>query len=159
MRGVGTDIGMIHFVGIGGIGMSGIAEVMHNLGYAVQGRDIAGHRRSLGRCRKIADDSGLDRADPAIRADPGKHLADTGGKHLADTGGKRGTLIAERSRIVDDEYKVDILWCLLRQGSGGRRCDDGCRSQKLFSHNINLPPGCAACHNVLLTISKKLDLG
>ena len=31
MKGVGTDIGVIHFVGIGGIGMSGIAEVMHNL--------------------------------------------------------------------------------------------------------------------------------
>ena len=36
-----TDIGTIHFVGIGGIGMSGIAEVMHNLGYRVQGSDIA----------------------------------------------------------------------------------------------------------------------
>jgi UDP-N-acetylmuramate--alanine ligase len=41
MRGVPTDIGIVHFVGIGGIGMSGIAEVMHNLGYQVQGSDIA----------------------------------------------------------------------------------------------------------------------
>jgi UDP-N-acetylmuramate--alanine ligase len=41
MRGVGTDIGTIHFVGIGGIGMSGIAEVMHILGYRVQGSDVA----------------------------------------------------------------------------------------------------------------------
>ena len=41
MKGVGTDIGTIHFVGIGGIGMSGIAEVMHNLGYTVQGSDMA----------------------------------------------------------------------------------------------------------------------
>ena len=41
MRGVGTDIGTIHFVGIGGIGMSGIAEVMHILGYQVQGSDLA----------------------------------------------------------------------------------------------------------------------
>ncbi|MGQ0559424.1 MAG: UDP-N-acetylmuramate--L-alanine ligase, partial [Sphingosinicella sp.] len=41
MRGVATDIGTIHFVGIGGIGMSGIAEVMHILGYRVQGSDIA----------------------------------------------------------------------------------------------------------------------
>ena len=41
MKAVGTDIGTIHFVGIGGIGMSGIAEVMHNLGYSVQGSDIA----------------------------------------------------------------------------------------------------------------------
>ncbi|KQN09895.1 UDP-N-acetylmuramate--alanine ligase [Sphingobium sp. Leaf26] len=41
MKGVGTDIGTIHFIGIGGIGMSGIAEVMHNLGYSVQGSDVA----------------------------------------------------------------------------------------------------------------------
>ena len=33
------DIGPIHFIGIGGIGMSGIAEVLINLGYAVQGSD------------------------------------------------------------------------------------------------------------------------
>jgi UDP-N-acetylmuramate--alanine ligase len=32
-------IGLIHFVGIGGIGMSGIAEVLHNLGHKVQGSD------------------------------------------------------------------------------------------------------------------------
>ena len=34
-------VGAIHFVGIGGIGMSGIAEVMHNLGYEVRGSDIS----------------------------------------------------------------------------------------------------------------------
>jgi UDP-N-acetylmuramate--alanine ligase len=36
---VPLDIGAIHFIGIGGIGMSGIAEIMHNLGYRVQGSD------------------------------------------------------------------------------------------------------------------------
>lgn len=36
-----SDVGVIHFVGIGGIGMSGIAEVLHNLGYEVQGSDTA----------------------------------------------------------------------------------------------------------------------
>ena len=35
------NIGLVHFVGIGGIGMSGIAEVLHNLGYRVQGSDIS----------------------------------------------------------------------------------------------------------------------
>src|SRR5690606_38575713 len=40
-RGVAPyQVGPIHFVGIGGIGMSGIAEVMLNLGYSVQGSDI-----------------------------------------------------------------------------------------------------------------------
>jgi UDP-N-acetylmuramate--alanine ligase len=41
MKAFGTDVGTIHFVGIGGIGMSGIAEVMHQLGYKVQGSDVA----------------------------------------------------------------------------------------------------------------------
>ncbi len=35
------DIGTIHFIGIGGIGMSGIAEILHNLGYKVQGSDAS----------------------------------------------------------------------------------------------------------------------
>ena len=35
------DIGPIHFIGIGGIGMSGIAEVLANLGYTVRGSDVA----------------------------------------------------------------------------------------------------------------------
>ncbi len=35
------DIGPVHFVGIGGIGMSGIAEVLANLGYTVRGSDVA----------------------------------------------------------------------------------------------------------------------
>ena len=41
MRPAPLDMGVIHFVGIGGIGMSGIAEVMLNLGYSVQGSDAA----------------------------------------------------------------------------------------------------------------------
>jgi len=35
------ELGPIHFVGIGGIGMSGIAEVLLNLGYEVQGSDAS----------------------------------------------------------------------------------------------------------------------
>ena len=34
------NLGPIHFIGIGGIGMSGIAEILVNLGYSVQGSDI-----------------------------------------------------------------------------------------------------------------------
>jgi len=41
MRALPLGIGTIHFTGIGGIGMSGIAEVLHTLGYAVQGSDIS----------------------------------------------------------------------------------------------------------------------
>lgn len=42
----------IHFVGIGGIGMSGIAEVLHNLGYVVSGSDIA-ENANVDRLRKL----------------------------------------------------------------------------------------------------------
>src|SRR5690606_26894490 len=41
MRTLPLDMGLVHFVGIGGIGMSGIAEVMHTLGYQVQGSDLS----------------------------------------------------------------------------------------------------------------------
>lgn len=37
----------IHFVGIGGIGMSGIAEILHNLGYKVQGSDISTNNNTI----------------------------------------------------------------------------------------------------------------
>ena len=40
MKALPLHIGKIHFVGIGGIGMSGIAEILHNLGYGVQGSDL-----------------------------------------------------------------------------------------------------------------------
>ena len=41
MRTLPLSVGTIHFVGSGGIGMSGIAEVLHNLGYRIQGSDVA----------------------------------------------------------------------------------------------------------------------
>ncbi len=44
------ELGPIHFVGIGGIGMSGIAEVLANLGYKVQGSDAA-EGGNIGRLR------------------------------------------------------------------------------------------------------------
>lgn len=50
MRAMPLSIGTIHFVGIGGIGMSGIAEVLHNLGYSVQGSDI-GENANVARLR------------------------------------------------------------------------------------------------------------
>ena len=52
MKFLPLDLGTIHFVGIGGIGMSGIAEVMHNLGYRVQGSDIASNA-NVGRLQSL----------------------------------------------------------------------------------------------------------
>ncbi|MEM6711060.1 MAG: UDP-N-acetylmuramate--L-alanine ligase [Pseudomonadota bacterium] len=45
-----NELGPVHFVGIGGIGMSGIAEVLTNLGYTVQGSDIS-ENPNVGRLR------------------------------------------------------------------------------------------------------------
>ena len=81
-----TDIGPIHFVGIGGIGMSGIAEVMVNLGYRVQGSDVAesanvqrlrdkgiairiGHdAANLGEASVVVVSSAIRRDNPELRA-------------------------------------------------------------------------------------------
>lgn len=41
------EIGPVHFVGIGGIGMSGIAEILHSQGYKVRGSDMAGNPNVL----------------------------------------------------------------------------------------------------------------
>ena len=49
------NIGPVHFVGIGGIGMSGIAEILHNQGYVVRGSDA---RRSAN--VKRLRDMGID---------------------------------------------------------------------------------------------------
>ncbi|MEO5336962.1 MAG: UDP-N-acetylmuramate--L-alanine ligase [Magnetospirillum sp. WYHS-4] len=84
MRALPLNIGTIHFVGIGGIGMSGIAEVLHNLGYAVQGTDIAdnanvkrlggmgikvmvGHgAENLGEARVVVTSSAVKRDNPEV---------------------------------------------------------------------------------------------
>ena len=42
----------IHFIGIGGIGMSGLAQVMHRMGFNVQGSDLS-NSRNVERCRRI----------------------------------------------------------------------------------------------------------
>src|ERR1700742_2201429 len=51
-RNMPLDVGMLHFIGIGGIGMSGIAEIMHNLGYQVQGSDAV-ENTNVKRLRKM----------------------------------------------------------------------------------------------------------
>ncbi|PXA88268.1 UDP-N-acetylmuramate--L-alanine ligase [Nostoc sp. 3335mG] len=86
MKGVATDIGTIHFVGIGGIGMSGIAEVMHNLGYQVQGSDVSegyvieglrkrgiaiaiGHAaENLGEAAVVVTSTAIKRGNPEVEA-------------------------------------------------------------------------------------------
>ncbi len=56
-------VGKVHFVGIGGIGMSGIAEVLLNLGYRVSGSDLTESETTL-RLRTLGAEVGLGH-DPA----------------------------------------------------------------------------------------------
>ena len=48
-----NKIGLIHFIGIGGIGMSGIAEVLINLGFKVSGSDLSDNANTL-RLKKLS---------------------------------------------------------------------------------------------------------
>ena len=57
-----VEIGPIHFIGIGGIGMSGIAEILINQGYSVQGSDlrkteITSRLEEMGACINVGHDS------------------------------------------------------------------------------------------------------
>jgi UDP-N-acetylmuramate--alanine ligase len=79
-------IGLVHFIGIGGIGMSGIAEVLHNLGYRVQGSDQAeganvqrlrekgiecfvGHRaENLGDAEVVVVSTAIKKSNPELMA-------------------------------------------------------------------------------------------
>ena len=69
MRALPLDIGLIHFVGIGGIGMSGIAEVLHNLGYKVQGSDLADGANTR-RLRRSRHQGRISAIAPTISATP-----------------------------------------------------------------------------------------
>ena len=52
MTALPLTIGTIHFIGIGGIGMSGIAEILFSLGYQIQGSDIK-ENNNVKRLRKL----------------------------------------------------------------------------------------------------------
>ena len=85
-------VGPIHFVGIGGIGMSGIAEILSNLGYTVQGSDIGdsanvqrlrrqgvtvaiGHAaKNLGKARVVVVSTAIQPDNPELLAARAKRL-------------------------------------------------------------------------------------
>ncbi len=48
-----TTNDQVHFIGIGGIGMSGIAEIMHNIGFKVQGSDPSRNNKNIKRLQKL----------------------------------------------------------------------------------------------------------
>ncbi len=114
-----VNIGILHFVGIGGIGMSGIAEVMHNFGYRVQGSDIGENAnvarlRSLGikimigqSAENLADAWGIV-CSSAIRPDNAEIVAARAAKMPVI---RRAEMLAELMRLK---------WCVSIAGTHGK---------------------------------------
>jgi UDP-N-acetylmuramate--alanine ligase len=101
------DIGPVHFIGIGGIGMSGIAEVLVNLGYAVQGSDQAenanvkrlrdkGARIAIGQAAENLADAGVVVVSSAIKRD-NPELAAARAQRLPVV--RRAEMLAELMRL------------------------------------------------------------
>jgi UDP-N-acetylmuramate--alanine ligase len=100
-------VGIVHFVGIGGIGMSGIAEVMHNLGYQVRGSDISegpniqrlrdkgievvvGHRaENVDGAKAVVISTAIRRDNPEVAAARARHIPVV----------KRADMLAELMRL------------------------------------------------------------
>ncbi|WP_025884739.1 UDP-N-acetylmuramate--L-alanine ligase [Asaia prunellae] len=106
MRALPLSIGTIHFVGIGGIGMSGIAEVLHMLGYKVQGSDISESANVL-RLRKLGitvaighDESNLGEAQVVVTSTAVKK--------------DNPEVVAARARLIPVVRRAEMLAELMR---------------------------------------------
>lgn len=106
MRALPLNLGLIHFVGIGGIGMSGIAEVLHMLGYKVQGSDIA-ENANVKRLRKSG-----------IHVHIGHEEANLGEARVVvvSTAVKRDNpeVVAARARLIPVVRRAEMLAELMR---------------------------------------------
>ena len=102
-----SKIGPIHFIGIGGIGMSGIAEVLINLGYTVQGSDASesanvkrlrekGARVSVGHTANALGDAAVVVVSTAIKRDNPELIA-ARAKRLPVV--RRAEMLAELMRL------------------------------------------------------------
>jgi UDP-N-acetylmuramate--alanine ligase len=102
-----TNIGPVHFVGIGGIGMSGIAEVLINLGYTVQGTDASesanvkrlrekGAKISVGHSASALEDAAVVVVSTAIKRD-NPELTAARAKRLPVV--RRAEMLAELMRL------------------------------------------------------------
>jgi UDP-N-acetylmuramate--alanine ligase len=106
MRALPLSIGTIHFVGIGGIGMSGIAEILHNLGYNVQGSDVA-DSYNVARLRKNG-----------IPVEIGHRAENVGGAQVVviSSAVKKDNpeVVAARSRLIPVVRRAEMLGELMR---------------------------------------------
>ncbi len=107
MTQLNQDIGVFHFVGIGGIGMSGIAEILHHQGFTVQGSDMAfnpnvkrlqdmGIRVEIGHREENADNAAVVIISSAVKAD-NPEVALARRKHIPVI--RRAEMLAEVMRL------------------------------------------------------------
>ncbi|UTW56411.1 UDP-N-acetylmuramate--L-alanine ligase [Kordiimonas sp. SCSIO 12610] len=119
MKNIPFDIGTVHFVGIGGIGMSGIAEVMHNLGYSVQGSDMSenanvtrlkglGIKVMIGQRAENLEDAKVIVVSTAIKAD-NPEMVEARARHIPVV--RRAEMLAELMRLK---------WCVSVAGTHGK---------------------------------------
>src|SRR5215831_9000097 len=100
------DIGPIHFVGVGGIGMSGIAEVLSNLGYMVTGSDVVENQNVKRLC-----DLGI-----AVAIGHAAHNLDGADVVVVSSAIKRDNpeLVAARTRRLPVVRRAEMLAELMR---------------------------------------------
>ena len=116
---VPLDIGTIHFIGIGGIGMSGIAEIMHNLGYKVRGSDVS-DSANVKRLRAL----GI----PVAIGHSAKNLGDARavvyssavkpGNAEFDAARLRGLPLVRRAEMLAEIMR--LKWCVAVAGTNGK---------------------------------------
>ncbi|PHS29095.1 MAG: UDP-N-acetylmuramate--L-alanine ligase [Robiginitomaculum sp.] len=113
------DIGIVHFVGIGGIGMSGIAEVMINLGYKVRGSDISDNA-NVKRLRKIGADIRIGHGPENIQG-VGTVVTSTaikGGNPEVDAARALGIPIVRRAEMLAELMR--LKWSVAIAGTHGK---------------------------------------
>ncbi|NWG54058.1 MAG: UDP-N-acetylmuramate--L-alanine ligase [Hydrogenophilaceae bacterium] len=119
VRPVPFDVGPVHFVGIGGIGMSGIAEVMRNLGYEVQGSDAKesanterlkalGVRIFIGHAAENLDGAGVVVVSSAIK----------NGNPETEAARARGVPIVRRAEMLAELMR--LKWTVAIAGTHGK---------------------------------------
>ncbi len=113
------ELGKIHFVGIGGIGMSGIAEVLHNLGYEVQGSDASdganvkrlrdlGIKIEIGQREENLGEASVVVTSSAIRSDNPEVVAAR----------ERHTPVVRRAEMLAELMR--LKWCVSVGGTHGK---------------------------------------
>jgi UDP-N-acetylmuramate--alanine ligase len=116
---VPLDTGPIHFIGIGGIGMSGIAEIMHNFGYKVQGSDAVDNAnvkrlRAMGIAISIGHDpKNLDEAHVVVYSSAVK-----AGNPELDAARLKGVPLVRRAEMLAEIMRLRS--CVAVAGTNGK---------------------------------------